>query len=111
MNPLLKAGLAATALGAALGAAGSPAHAADLPRTDPDAAVRTLTDVLPHVVGPVKHAKLNPLAGTGVNPLDNGVGTQIADFRPVDTASTTGSLAGVQDVPVVGPLLGGLLPG
>ncbi|CAL9522496.1 hypothetical protein [Streptomyces sp. NPDC050585] len=111
MNRLLKAGLTVSALGAALGAAGGQAQAADLRDVDPSAAVQAVTDTVPHVAAPVKHLKINPLAGTGVDPLDNGVGTQVSDFRPVDTTSVTGSLTSAPDLPVAGPLLGGLIPG
>ncbi|MFJ8695196.1 hypothetical protein [Streptomyces roseolilacinus] len=111
MNPLLKAGLTVTALGAALGAAGSPAQAADLREGDAATAARALTGAVPHTVAPVKRLKVNPLAETGVDPLDNGVATQVADFAPVDTRSVTGSLTSAPDLPTVGPLLGGLLPG
>ncbi|CAL9513025.1 hypothetical protein [Streptomyces sp. enrichment culture] len=111
MNRLLKAGLAVSALGAALGATGGQAQAADLRDVDPSAAVQAVTDVVPHVAAPAKHLKINPLAGTGVDPLDNGVGTQVADFRPVDTSSVTGSLTSAPELPVAGPLLGGVIPG
>ncbi|OII65928.1 hypothetical protein BJP40_15235 [Streptomyces sp. CC53] len=112
MNRLLKAGLTVSAVGAALGAAGGAAHAApQLHDVDPAASVQALTGAVPHVAGPVKHLKINPLAETGVDPLDNGVGTQVADFQPVDTTSVTGSLTNVPSLPVAGPLLGGVVPG
>ncbi|MEY9486645.1 hypothetical protein RKD26_002439 [Streptomyces calvus] len=58
------------------------------------------------VAGTVAGLKPNPLAGTGVDPLDNGVGTQVADFRPVDSRAVTGPVAqapSVGSIPVVGP--------
>lgn len=64
-------------------------------------------------LAPVKHLKLNPLSGTGVDPLDNAVGTQVADFKPVTTAVATGPLAeggALADLPLVGPAAS-LLPG
>lgn len=64
-------------------------------------------------LAPVKHLKLNPLSGTGVDPLDNAVGTQVADFKPVSTAAATGPVAkggALADLPLVGPA-GSLLPG
>lgn len=64
-------------------------------------------------VAPVKNLTLDPLANTGVDPLDNGLGSQVADFQPLSTAAATdpltrgGSLA---TLPVVGPAAA-LLPG
>jgi hypothetical protein len=84
--------------------------------------VSTVTDVLPtravtgalgDSVGPLKDLTLDPLANTPVDPLDNGLGTQIADFKPVSTHLATdpvthgGTLA---TLPVVGTVAG-LLPG
>ncbi|MEU9979627.1 hypothetical protein [Streptomyces sp. NPDC050856] len=107
-HPLLQAGLTVSALGAVLGAAGGTAHAQDL---DTEAALRSTAGAVPHAAAPVKQLKVNPLAQTGVDPLDNGVGTQVADFRPVDTTSVTGSMTRLPELPVAGPLLGGALPG
>ncbi|GHH89988.1 hypothetical protein [Streptomyces capillispiralis] len=79
--------------GAALGAGATAAEADVLP------------DSAGQVVGTVADLKPNPLAGTGVDPLDNGVGTQVADFRPVDSRAVTGPVAqapSVGGVPVVG---------
>ncbi|MFG3495217.1 hypothetical protein [Streptomyces sp. NPDC047928] len=111
MNPLLKAGLTVSALGAALGAAGGTAQAAQLHEIDPAAAMQAVTGALPHAAAPVKHLKINPLAETGVDPLNNGVGTQVSDFQPVDTTMATGSLTSAPNLPVAGPLLGGVVPG
>ncbi|NEB81605.1 hypothetical protein G3I40_41305, partial [Streptomyces sp. SID14478] len=64
-------------------------------------------------LGPAKDLKLNPLAGTGVDPLDNAVGTQVSDFKPVSTAAVTGPLASgssLSELPVVGTATD-LLPG
>lgn len=64
-------------------------------------------------IAPVKHLQLNPLAKTGVDPLSNSVGTQVADFKPVSTEAVTGPLArgaSLSELPVVGPLTN-LLPG
>ncbi|WP_251019379.1 hypothetical protein [Streptomyces sp. ISL-11] len=38
---------------------------------------------------PMKTLRLNPLAGTGSDPFDNSVGTQVSDFRPVSTSVLT----------------------
>ncbi|MFC5799713.1 hypothetical protein [Streptomyces formicae] len=107
---LRAAGLSLAAVGAALGGGAGTAQAAagDL---DPAAAARGVTDALTHATAPVESLPLNPLKGTGVDPLDNGVATQVADFRGVDTRELTGSLGHLPDLPVAGPLLGGLLPG
>ena len=65
------------------------------------------------VLRPVKELPLDPLAKTGVDPLDNSLGTQIADFRPVSTEVLTRPLAdggSLDDLPVVGAVVD-LLPG
>ncbi|MEU7474079.1 hypothetical protein AB0A94_37240 [Streptomyces sp. NPDC044984] len=65
----------------------------------------SLTDDAGQAVGTVADLKPNPLAGTGVDPLDNGVGTQVADFQPVDSREVTGPIAqarSVGSVPVAG---------
>ncbi|WP_203182140.1 hypothetical protein [Streptomyces pratensis] len=121
---LLRAGLTLTALGAALGAGGAAAQAAPLPATPAtgadstlgavgDAAAPALTSALGYglvgAVEPVTDLQLDPLAGTGVDPLDNAVGTQIADFKPVTTAVVTDPLtsgAALGDLPVVGEVTG-----
>ncbi|MFF8830437.1 hypothetical protein [Streptomyces sp. NPDC015131] len=115
---LLRAGLTVSALGAALGVTGGAAHAVvqppqvpQLPKTDPQAALEGTMGAVPHVTGVAKNLKVNPLAGTGVDPLDNGVGTQVADFRPLDTTALTGSVTSAPQLPVAGPLLGGVVPG
>ncbi|MEU9354410.1 hypothetical protein AB0D65_26390 [Streptomyces griseoloalbus] len=79
----------------ALGAGGTTAAAESEPLLgDAGQVAATVADLRP-----------NPLAGTGVDPLDNGVGTQVADFRPVDSRAVTGPVAqapSVGSVPVVG---------
>ncbi|MGI5481040.1 hypothetical protein [Streptomyces lavendofoliae] len=114
----LKAGLTVSALGAALGATGGAAHAVvqppqvpQLPAMDTQAALEGTAGAIPHVTGVAKNLKVNPLAQTGVDPLNNGVGTQVSDFKPVNTASATGSLTSLPALPVAGPLLGGVVPG
>ncbi|MFG3346673.1 hypothetical protein ACGF1Z_16605 [Streptomyces sp. NPDC048018] len=118
-STLLKAGLTVTAAGAALLGAGAAAQAADgtavplpvdsLTRTDGAAALAGVA----HGVAPLTRLQIDPLANTGVDPLDNGLGTQVADFKPVGTNLVTdhvtkgGALA---DLPVAGPLTQGLLP-
>ncbi|WP_406454044.1 hypothetical protein OG782_23635 [Streptomyces sp. NBC_00876] len=121
---LLRAGLTVTAVGAALGAGGAVAQAAPLPLAPAagadssigeagDAAVSGAAGALGHSLdsglAPVTHLRLDPLAGTGVDPLDNAVGTQIADFKPVSTAALTDPVTSggaLKDLPVVGQVAG-----
>lgn len=66
-----------------------------------------LTATVGHVTGPVTGLKPNPLAGT--DPLDNGLGTQLADFQPLAAQALTGPVAQAQSiggVPVVGRAAG-----
>ncbi|MFE7901929.1 hypothetical protein ACFU3E_31405 [Streptomyces sp. NPDC057424] len=108
--------------GAALGA-GTATAAADtesllgvvntrptsLGRIDPQSGLQATTGILGYVTGPVAGLKPNPLAGTGVDPLDNGIGTQLADFKPMTSQALTGPVAQAQSVasiPVVGQAAG-----
>ncbi|MFD9463895.1 hypothetical protein [Streptomyces sp. NPDC060027] len=113
---------AAVGVVAAGAAAASPAFAdtapvADAGRTrpaslgniDPQAGLGALTGTVGYVTGPVEGLKPNPLAGTGVDPLDNGVGTQLADFKPLSSQALTGPLAqapSVGSIPVLGQVTG-----
>jgi hypothetical protein len=100
---LLRAGLALTVAGIGLGAGGAATAAgaapmaegglATLGKLDPRTAAQG-TNVALHTLGAVKDVKLDPLAGTGVDPLSNTVGTQVADFKPVSTGQVTGPLTG-----------------
>jgi hypothetical protein len=108
--------------GVALGASAATASAADtgpaldgvrtrptsLGRIDPQAGLAALTGSVQYVTGPVAGLKPNPLAGTGVDPLDNGVGTQLADFQPLTSTALTGPVAQAQSI---GSIPGGLLGG
>ncbi|MFE2965501.1 hypothetical protein ACFXKC_17845 [Streptomyces sp. NPDC059340] len=109
--------VAAGAAAAASPAVADTAPAVDLMRTqptsmgnlDPQAGLGALTGTVGYVTGPVAGLKPNPLAGTGVDPLDNGVGTQLADFKPLTSQALTRPLAqarSVGSVPVVGQALG-----
>lgn len=112
--------LLATA-GAALGAGATTASAAQgggetiaglahtrptsMGNIDPQAGVQAVTGIVGYVTGPVADLKPNPLAGTGVDPLDNGVGTKVADFQPLTSTALTGPVAQARSlgaVPVVG---------
>ncbi|MFD9859474.1 hypothetical protein [Streptomyces alboflavus] len=125
---LLRAGLGVSVAGAALGLGGGVASAAPavtpaaglttpVGDVDPDTAGNALADGLHRAtaggLGAAKNLRLNPLAGTGVDPLDNAVGTQVADFKPVSTAMATGPLTqggSLAEMPVVGSVVG-VLPG
>ncbi|MEU0086448.1 hypothetical protein [Streptomyces sp. NPDC006274] len=115
---LLRAGLTVMAAGAALGAGGAAAHAAPAAGADAVAGgpLGAATGLLTNSVSGVSELKslqLHPLANTGVDPLDNAVGTQVADFKPVSTAFATDNITkgqALEDLPVAGPVAGGLLP-
>lgn len=60
---------------------------------------------------PAKDQRLHPLAGTPVDPLDNSVGTQVADFRSVSTDAVTGLFSdggSLRELPAAGGVLGAL---
>ncbi|MEW2165410.1 hypothetical protein AB0912_20810 [Streptomyces sp. NPDC007084] len=76
---------------------------------DPQSGLQALTGTVGYVTGPIEGLKPNPLAGTGVDPLDNGVGTQLADFKPLSSKTLTGPLAqapSVGSIPVLGQVTG-----
>jgi hypothetical protein len=114
--------LALTTAGIAVGV-GATAAAADtepvvdvvrtrptsLGNVNPQAGVQALTGTVGYVTGPVAGLKPNPLAGTGVDPLDNGLATQVADFPPLATTMLTAPVAQAQSlgaVPVLGQATG-----
>ncbi|WP_328342794.1 hypothetical protein [Streptomyces violaceus] len=99
-KPTVQRALAVLATaGVALGAGAATAAAGtgsvldvvhtSLGQTDSQAA----SDTLAHTTGAVTGLKPNPLAGTGVDPLDNSVGTEVADFRPMTSREVTGPVA------------------
>ncbi|GHB43267.1 hypothetical protein GCM10010377_37520 [Streptomyces viridiviolaceus] len=96
-TPTARRALAALATaGVALGAGAATASAAD-------GAVAGVTGTAGHAAAPVTDLRPNPLAGTGVDPLDNGVETTVADFAPLDSRALTGPVAqapSVGSVPV-----------
>ncbi|MFD5319138.1 hypothetical protein [Streptomyces sp. NPDC127098] len=103
----LAAGLTVSATGAVL-AAGSAASAEPLqenPLAPVTRAADTAAGALLAAVNPNLDLPLDPLAGTGSDPLANSVGTQIADFRPISTADLTGPIT---DGATSRELLGGL---
>lgn len=102
------------AAGAALGAGAATASAdpaaegahgpLSLSSLDPQAGLKGVNDSVSYTTGSVAALKPNPLAGTGSDPLDNGVGTQVADFRPMDSKALTGPVTdarSIGSVPVV----------
>ncbi|MFG2945055.1 hypothetical protein [Streptomyces adustus] len=109
---------AGVALGAGAGAAAAAAGPVpDVPRThpgtvgavDPQAGLNGLLGSVRYISGPLSELKPNPLAGTGVDPLDNGVGTRLSDFKPLSSKSLTGPIAQAQSIggiPVVGQVTG-----
>ncbi|TQK52272.1 hypothetical protein FBY35_2703 [Streptomyces sp. SLBN-118] len=116
---LLRAGLTVAAVAAALGAGEAAAHAAPTAPAGLDVLdagqTQGLTGAVTNSVagaGQLKRLPLDPLAKTGVDPLDNGVATQVADFKPVGTTTATGHVTrgqAIEDLPVVGGA-SGLLP-
>ncbi|NGO69818.1 hypothetical protein [Streptomyces boncukensis] len=128
---LLRAGLLITAVGAALGAGSPGALAADDAAgsgttTGREEAADALSGAREGLKASLGHGtrepvgavldtttslQLNPLAKTGTDPLDNSVGTQVADFPGISTSAVTGPLArgaSLSELPVAGPLVNGL---
>ncbi|KUN73470.1 hypothetical protein AQJ46_06905 [Streptomyces canus] len=107
---------AGVALGAGAGVAAADtepivgmvgARPTSLGNIDPQAGVQSLTGSVGYVTGPVAGFKPNPLAGTGVDPLDNGVA--IGDSQPVASRALLGPVAQAQSIgsmPVVGQVVG-----
>jgi hypothetical protein len=82
-----------------------------LGQVDQQAGPQALTGTVGYVTGPVAALRPNPLAGTGVDPLDNGVGTQLADFKPLTSTALTGPVVQAPSsgsIPVLGQVVGGL---
>jgi hypothetical protein len=124
--PSLRAALTLTATAASALLPAVAAHAATPTGPAPaqqsaGAAVSGVTSAVPtqYVTGalaagiaPVRDLQLDPLANTAVDPLDNALGTQVADFKPVSTAILTAPVTSggsLGTLPVVGPVTG-LLP-
>ncbi|MFF2998425.1 hypothetical protein ACFVTC_28310 [Streptomyces sp. NPDC057950] len=122
-NPTARRALVALATaGAALGAGAATAAADTAPAVDAmrsrsasagnldaQAGAQALSGTLGYITGPLADLKPNPLAGTGVDPLDNGIGAQLADFKPLTSQALTRPLAqapSLGSVPVVGQALG-----
>ncbi|PAZ11458.1 hypothetical protein CLM62_35370 [Streptomyces sp. SA15] len=107
---------AGMALGAGAATASADARTSAGPQHDrpasrgalhPQASPESATGLVGHVTGPVSEMRLNPLAGTGADPLDNSVNAEVGDFKPVSTKKLTGPVAqapSVGRIPVVGPV-------
>ncbi|MGW0362162.1 hypothetical protein [Streptomyces sp. NPDC002990] len=105
-NRLRTAGLTLSMAGAALAMAADGAQAGEL----------SVPAALSGVADPLTGLKVNPLANTGVDPLDNGVATKVADFPSLGTNMVTGSLtrgSSIGELPAAtaSSLVGPLLPG
>ncbi|MEB8338581.1 hypothetical protein [Streptomyces endophyticus] len=121
---LMRVGLTVTAAGAVVAGGGAAASAAPIPLpqsstgdSNIDGAAEGVSTALNSAtsngLGTLKKLPLDPLAGTGVDPLANSIGTQVADFAPVSTSAVTGPVASgasLEELPVVGPVTG-VLPG
>ncbi|WP_037912665.1 hypothetical protein [Actinacidiphila yeochonensis] len=73
---------------------------------------QSVTGALAAGIAPVRDLKLDPLNNTTVDPLTNGLGTQVADFKPISTTSLTGPITdggSLGTLPLVGTVTG-LLP-
>ncbi|MFC5719029.1 hypothetical protein ACFP1Z_02380 [Streptomyces gamaensis] len=104
LRPLMRLGLSVSAGAALVGAGATTAQAAEpkAPRvvfgdTSLGAAF-TGTDIALEegakgAFGSLKTLQLDPLAGTGTDPLSNSVNTQVEDVQLLDTSDLTGPLA------------------
>ncbi|MGG8408334.1 hypothetical protein ACM614_17890 [Streptomyces sp. 12297] len=100
---LLNAGLTVSMAGAALAAVATGAQAGEI----------SVPHALAGALGPIQNLQVDPLANTGVDPLNNGVGTKVADFPAVGTTTLTDTVtkgAKIGELPGVS-LLTPLLPG
>jgi hypothetical protein len=111
---------AATALPAGVAAAAGPLDpAGPLPAQALTGALparslptQYVTGALGYGVAPVRDLRLDPLSNTSVDPLTNGVGSRIADFRSVSTTAVTAPITNggsLGTLPLAGPATG-LLP-
>ncbi|GAA0659290.1 hypothetical protein GCM10009535_43280 [Streptomyces thermocarboxydovorans] len=102
----------------ALGAAATTAAAADsesllgesgsrsgaLGELDPQSGLDATTGAVGHATAPVTELKPNALDGTGFDVLNNGAGTQVADFQPVNTRAVTDPVAKADSVGGIPPV-------
>jgi len=98
------AGVAAADTEPVVGMVGVPTSLGNI---DPQAGVQSLTGSVGYVTGPVAGFKPNPLAGTGADPLDNGVA--LGDSQPIASRALLAPVAQAQSIgsmPVVGQVVG-----
>ncbi|MER5212162.1 hypothetical protein ABT063_16650 [Streptomyces sp. NPDC002838] len=103
----LGAGAAAASADAGTSAGAGHDRPASRGELHPQARPESATSLVGHVTGPVSEAQLNPLAGSGADPLDNTVDAEVGDFKPVSLKRLTGPVAQAPSVgrtPVVGPV-------
>ncbi|MEY9874116.1 hypothetical protein ABH931_003610 [Streptacidiphilus sp. MAP12-33] len=77
-------------------------------------AVSGLTAAVPNVVRPAKDFRLDPLANSAADPLNNGVALKPDHGGPVSTTPVTSGLSnggGLGNLPLIGGTAAGLLPG
>lgn len=98
---LLRAAAAVLTSAAAFAAAGTASAAASPAETDNGR--RTAGE---EILNTIRYLPVNPLAGTNANPLDNSIGSQVDDFKPVSTGDVTKPIADSRSVGDL-PLLGG----
>jgi hypothetical protein len=124
LTPKPSAAGALAALGAALlltpvaagAAAAAPASmpTAHLQPLEVAPALGALSGTTGYVLGPIKDLRLDPLAQSAADPLNNALKLEPDNGVPhVSTTAATGALSnggGAKDLPVVGTVLG-LLPG
>ncbi|MFD3456432.1 hypothetical protein ACFWVC_30210 [Streptomyces sp. NPDC058691] len=107
---LLRTAALAVSSVAALAVAGAAQAGAAQPdgQGSADKSAKSAKETASAVVGTINYLPVNPLARTTVNPLDNAVGSQVSDFKPVSTAMLTKPVAdsrSVADLPLVGGLV------
>ncbi|WUH95768.1 hypothetical protein OG900_15225 [Streptomyces sp. NBC_00433] len=76
--------------------------------------VQSVTGAVASGVDPVRRLPLDPLSDTGVDPLDNGLSTQVADFQPLSTTAVTDQVThggSLGSMPVIGPASGAVTGG
>ncbi|NYI08019.1 hypothetical protein [Allostreptomyces psammosilenae] len=126
MHRTLRSAALSTSMGAAL-AIGTAGVAAAAPGQSSPLALTPLADQAHELVAdqdvesgldaattyglaPLGDLALYPLAPTPVDPLENSLGTQVADFQPVSTEAVTAPVSdglSLGELPLLGALLGG----
>ncbi|MCQ4082500.1 hypothetical protein NGB36_18305 [Streptomyces sp. RB6PN25] len=103
---LMRSAVALSAAGAALAAGAGAAAANGKPSHDAAGPVAAgPVGELSPAIAPITHLQLNPLGRTPVDPTTNGVGIQLADFKPIATTDLTKPLSdgdSISQLPYVG---------